>query len=65
MGQDQFRSIETQGYTSGKSVIMDIKEHKILLPSLSPYIGNKLILSFLTAPIVRAIASPSDGSGST
>ena len=36
---------------SGKTAIMVIKEHKIFLPSLSPYIGNKLIFRFLIVPL--------------
>ena len=65
MGQGQFRSIEIQVYTSVKTIIIVIKEHKIYLAlSESLYWRQAYFKFFDGHSIKRAIAPPSEGSGS-
>ena len=51
MGQGQFKTIQTQGQTSGNTGIMVIKEHKICVAPLRPYNGSMLIFTFLSVPL--------------
>ena len=65
MGQGQFKTIQTKGETSGNTGIMVIKEHKIFVAlSESLYWKPANFQLFDGTFIERAMASPSDGSGS-
>ena len=64
MGQGKFRSIEIQVYTSVKTNIIVIKEHKISVAlSESLYWRQAYFKVFDGTSIERAMAPPSDGSG--
>ena len=65
VGQDQFRSIKIQVYTSVKTNIIVFKEHKISVAlSESLYWKQAYFQFFDGTSIERAMAPPSDGSGS-
>ena len=65
MRQGQFKTIQTQGQTSGNTGIRVIKEHKIFLAlSESLYWKHANFQVFDSTSIERAIAPTSDGSGS-
>ena len=65
MGQGQFKTIQTYGQTSGNTGIMVIKEHKICVAlSESLYWKHAKFQVFDSAFVEKAIAPPSDGSGS-
>ena len=65
MGQGQIETIQTEGQTKGNTVIMVIKEHKIFVAiSESLYWKHANFQVFDSAFVERAIAPPSDGSGS-
>ena len=64
MGQGQFKTIETQGQTSGNTGIMAIKEHKIFVAHFCSLIVETCLFSvFDSTSIGRSMAPPSDGSG--
>ena len=63
MGQGQFKTIQTQGQTSGNTGIMVIKEHIIFVAlSESLYWKHANFQVFDSTSIERTIAPPSDGS---
>ena len=65
MGQDQFKTIQTYGQTSGNTSIMAIKEHKIIVAlSESLYWKQAYFHVFDSTFIETAMPPPSDGSGS-
>ena len=65
MGQGQFKTIETYSQTSGNTDIMANKEHKIFVAlSESLYWKQAYFKVFDSASMERAIAPPSDRSGS-
>ena len=65
MGQGQFKTIQTEGQTSGNTGIMVIKEHKICVAlSESLYWKQAYFQVFDSTSIERTIAPPSDGPGS-
>ena len=65
MGQGQIKTIQTKGQTSGNTGITVIKEHKIFVAlSESLYWKHANFQLFDGTSIERAMAPPSDGSGS-
>ena len=65
MGQGQFRSIEIQVYTSVKTNTIVFKEQKISVALSESLYWRQAYFKVIDGhSIERAIAAPSDGSGS-
>ena len=65
MCQGEFKTVQTEGQTSGNTGIMVIKEHKIFVElSESLYWKHANFQVFDSAFIQRTLAPPSDRSGS-